>query len=207
MNVRVKICGITDKDDALMCVRHGVDALGFIFYKKSSRCVMPRQARAVITALPALVSKVGVFVDEKKEVVEEIAAATGIDTLQFHGKESPAYCRYFLRRYKVVKAFFPRDTSVSEEMKRYQVDGYLLDLPLEDKAENPDLTLDLAFVNDILREFDRCIFSGGITPDNIGDILSVIRPYAIDLARGVEDLPGKKDEMKVKELMKRVNGL
>jgi len=204
MRVRVKICGITNVEDALMCVRHGVDALGFIFYKKSSRCIVPRQARTVIDALPALIGKVGVFVDEKKEIVEEIAAATGIDTLQFHGRESAAYCRHFRKRYKVIKAFFPRDLSAIDDMKRYAVDAYLLDLPLEDKKERPEVMLDLAFIKDVIREFERCMFSGGINPDNVRDILSVIRPYAIDLARGVEDLPGKKDEELVRDLMRKV---
>jgi len=207
MRVRVKICGITNVDDAGVCVRCGVDALGFIFYKKSSRCILPRQARTVIESLPALVSKVGVFVDEKKEAVEEIAAVAGLDTLQFHGKESPAYCRHFRKRYKVIKTFFPRDPSVMDEMKRYGVDGYLLDLPLEEKKERPELVLDLALVNDIIRTFDRCFFSGGIHPGNVSDILSIIRPYAIDLARGVEDLPGKKDEQLVRELMRKVNSV
>jgi phosphoribosylanthranilate isomerase len=202
--MRVKICGITDLDDALMCERYGADALGFIFYAKSPRNVTPKNAQKIVASLGCLVQTVGVFVDEKKEAVDEIAAAVGLDVLQFHGCETPVYCDYFSKKYKVMKTFFPKNDKVLDEMQKYKVDAYLLDIPFEDKKAAPQAQLDTAFVKAIVAQNKKCIFSGGITPQNVKEILSSVTPYAIDVARGVESMPGKKDESLVRELMKAV---
>lgn len=202
--MKVKICGITNSDDALLCADAGADALGFIFFDGSPRSIDIETATTICRNLPCFVSKVGVFVDADKAWVETVARRVGLDTLQFHGKESPEYCNYFMNNYSVIKAFFPSDESIADDMKNYKVSGYLLDIPFEDKVDEPEAILDIDTVNAICKRFKWCIYSGGLTVNNLDDALEAISPFAIDLARGTEEAPGEKDPELVEKLMKLV---
>lgn len=202
--MKVKICGITNTDDALLCAAAGADALGFIFFDGSPRSVDIETAAKISKSLPCFVSKVGVFVDADKSWVETVARRVGLDTLQFHGKEDADYCNYFMNNYKVIKAFFPSDESIADRMKDYNVSAYLLDIPFEDKLDKPEAILDIDTVNAICKRFKWVIYSGGLTIDNLEGALDVIKPYAIDLARGTEEAPGEKDPELVEKLMKLV---
>src|SRR4030066_1972153 len=125
--VKVKICGITDLNDALEASEYGADALGFIFYEKSSRYIPPASAASIINELPPFVSKVGVFVNETIEKIIQIKRLTGIDTVQLHGDETPEMCEQLDRR--IIKAFRVggQQQAVTSQLSRYNVSAYLLD--------------------------------------------------------------------------------
>ena len=122
----IKICGITNKLDAVNAARLGVDMLGFVFYEKSKRHVSSSLARDIINELPPHIGKVGVFVNKSKDAVISIAQDAGLNTLQFHGDETPEYCAYFKDKYKVLKAFRLKAGKDLEKINNYDTDFYLL---------------------------------------------------------------------------------
>ncbi len=198
--VKIKICGITNTDDAVFCSKVGADALGFIFYKQSPRYIAPRKAKKVMKELGPFVLRAGVFVDEDKNKVEEIAEYLNLNILQFHGKESPSYCNYFLKRFSVIKVFFPPHLP-NEGYAR--VNAYLFDIKLEDKEKRS--TLDDNFLKKVKEiKTRKVILSGGITPFNISRLIKKVKPYAVDVARGVEASPGIKDKKLVKSFIREV---
>ena len=125
LQIKVKICGMTQLKDALFAVEQGVDAVGFIFYKKSPRAVTMKTVREIITKLPPLVDTVGVFVNESAERLNKIADYCGLDLVQLHGEESPAFCRKIRRR--VIKAFRVKDLQSIKQLAKFPVSGFLLD--------------------------------------------------------------------------------
>ncbi|HEC68693.1 MAG TPA: phosphoribosylanthranilate isomerase [Candidatus Omnitrophica bacterium] len=207
MAVKIKICGINNLEDALFSVKEGADALGFIFYPQSKRSVSPKEAKGIVKKLPCFVSKVGVFVDEPKEKVLKIADYVGLDTLQFHGKESPQYCKQFQKRFKVIKTFFTNTVRLPSLVSKYEVHGYLLDISLEEKEFYPQATLDFQLLKRLRPYFKLLILSGGLTPDNVGYLVKRFKPYAVDVARGVEREPGKKDKKLIRKFIKEVKSV
>jgi phosphoribosylanthranilate isomerase len=203
--VKVKICGITNLDDALFCSNCGADALGFIFYRGSPRYIPPSKAKKIIKKIGPFVIKVGVFVDRPRESVARIAQDLGLDVLQFHGQESPTYCHFFKKGFQVIKTVFATDAFPPQEFKRYKVDAYLFDVAWKRKLRG-EKSLGLEFFKRLagLRGDEKIIASGGLNPKNITALLRIIKPYAVDVASGVESLPGKKDKRKVLEFIKKV---
>ena len=198
--VKVKICGITCLADAELAVELGASALGFIFYKKSPRYLSPANAKKIIAQLPPFVTSVGVFVNEKKAVVERIARQCGLNVLQFHGDESPAYCRAF-KGIKTIKAFRIGPDFKFSDVAKYDTDAYLFDA-FTVKAFGGT---GVRFNWDVLkgRTFSKpLILSGGLNPGNIQEAVSKVRPYAVDVSSGVEAAPGKKDERLLVQLFK-----
>ena len=202
--VRVKICGITNRDDALMAVEAEADALGFVFYEKSSRYVTPQKAAAIIRDLPPFVQAVGLFVNEEAEQVNWTADFCGLDVVQLHGEEDPEYCVEMTRR--VVKAFRVKDSNSLAGIKRYQVAGYLLDAwsPLAHGGTGQTFDWDLACS---VASTGRLVLAGGLTPDNVAEAVRTVAPYGVDVSSGVESLPGRKDPDKVREFVRRAKGL
>src|SRR6185295_5565672 len=133
MPVKIKICGITNLEDANAAIEAGADALGFMFSELSPRCLKRDVAAKIIRELPPFVAKVGVFVNATEEVVRQTIAQCGIDTLQLHGEETPEYCRKFFPM-KVMKAFRMKDASVLKQLSVYDVDAWLLDSWVPGKA-------------------------------------------------------------------------
>lgn len=189
--VRVKICGITNLSDAQAAVNAGAWALGFIFYKKSPRYILPAKAKKIIDALPPFVTPVGVFVNEKEAVVHKVCRLTGITTVQFHGEETPAYCGRF-KDYKVIKAFRVREGSDFTAIKRYKSDTFLFDTFQESLAGGTGKTFnwDLLKGQKFAKPF---ILSGGLNPTNVRQAIDALSPYAVDVSSGVEKSPGIKD--------------
>ena len=161
---KVKICGITNKDDALAAAEFGADALGFVFYPKSPRYIEPERAREIIEELPPFVTSVGVFVNEWKEKVEEIIEVSGIGAVQLHGEESPAYCASF-RNVKVIKAFRVSDEFDPERLKNYSVDACLLDAYSKDAYGGTGETFSWEIARRV-SAYGRIILAGGLTPEN-----------------------------------------
>jgi len=188
-NVRVKVCGITNLDDARAAVDAGAAALGFNFYAQSPRYVTPEVAAGIAAHLPPAICLVGVFVNEPREQVATIARTVGLSALQFHGDESPEFCRAW--RQKVVKAIRVRDGHAAAAAQRYAVDFILADAYVEGQRGGTGRRI----VPILLEGFERrrLILAGGLTPQNVAAIVQTVRPYAVDVASGVERAPGKKD--------------
>ncbi|HIE36107.1 MAG TPA: phosphoribosylanthranilate isomerase [Candidatus Omnitrophica bacterium] len=204
--VKVKICGITNLEDALFCSKCGADALGFIFSKKSPRCLGEKQAKEIIDNLDPFISKVGVFVDEKKERVFEIASFLNLDVLQFHGKESPSYCAYFKKKIKMIKTLFPQDRPFKEKILKYKrVDSFLFDIKYEEKIKGEKSLSEeiLKEIKFLIKKGVRVIISGGL---NINNILKIKKasPYAVDVCSGLEKFVGRKDKDLVVKFIQKV---
>lgn len=203
MRVKVKICGITNPDDALFAAECGADALGFVFWKKSPRFVEVSAAKAIIKALPPFVSCVGVFVDEEASRVNEIARQAGLSCVQLHGSESPEFCRSMEPR--VIKTFRIKKGDDIASLSGYDVSAFLLDTYSEGAPGGTGKTFDWACAMEA-KKYGRIILAGGLTPGNIEEALRKVCPYGVDVSSGVESSKGKKDWVKVKEFIQSVRG-
>jgi phosphoribosylanthranilate isomerase len=201
--VRVKICGITNPEDAWLAADLGAQALGFIFYPKSPRSIKPEAARDIIKILPPLVLSVGVFVDEEAGVVREVAATVGLDWVQLHGQESPQYCRALKRR--VIKGFRVQDESSLDILPNYRdaVQAFLLDTYRPGTPGGTGETFDWGLARKA-RDYGPVILAGGLTAANVGQAITVAQPAAVDVASGVEAAPGVKDPEKLRAFFEAV---
>jgi phosphoribosylanthranilate isomerase len=201
--VRIKICGITNLADALLAAELGADALGFIFYPKSSRKVEPEAARAIIAQLPPFVAAVGVFVDEEAAMVRDLAARVGLDWVQLHGQESPEYCRGL--GCKVIKGFRIRDEASLRLLADYQgvAQALLLDTYKPGQAGGTGESFDWRLAREA-RKYGRIILAGGLRPENVAQAIATAQPDAVDAASGTEASPGKKDPVKLRAFFKAV---
>jgi phosphoribosylanthranilate isomerase len=187
--VRVKVCGITTLDDALAAVDAGAAALGFNFYPRSPRYVSPAAAGEIVARLPGSVCSVGVFVDETRDGVAAIAGRVGLQALQFHGDEPPELCRAW--SHKVIKAIRLRDRDAVAQARCYDVDFILADAYVEGQLGGTGTRVALELLEGLDRR--RLVLAGGLTADNVADAVRAVRPFAVDVASGVEAAPGKKD--------------
>jgi phosphoribosylanthranilate isomerase len=196
MTVRVKICGLTQLDDARLAVTCGADALGFVFWPRSPRITRPGSARAISRALPALVTRVGVFVDQSVDEVWTIVDDAGLDVVQLHGDESPgAYLDIGVR---VIKAVALDAADSVERALRLPPDvSLLVDASDRDRRggtghlANWDRAARVAAERPIL-------LAGGLTADNVAAAIRHVRPWGVDVSSGVESAPGIKDPERVK---------
>jgi phosphoribosylanthranilate isomerase len=197
--VRVKICGITNLEDALMAVEAGADALGFVFFQGSPRFISPEQAAAIIRRLPPFVQMVGLFVNEELTTVNMVADQCGLDLVQLHGEESPEYCTAVKRR--VIKAFRVKDASTLDDIVNYRVAACLLDAwsPAAHGGTGTTFNWEIAARAATLH---TVILAGGLTPENVDGAIVAVRPYAVDVSSGVESAPGKKDDGLVRRFIR-----
>jgi phosphoribosylanthranilate isomerase len=196
----IKICGITNVEDSKKAVSLGIDALGFIF-APSKRKIDPDMARKIILALPGTLLKVGVFVNEEQEEIQRLAEYCGINALQFSGKESPEFCKRFVR--PVFKAIHIRDLESLKDMTKYSDVSILLDTWSSSKSGGTGIPfpLEIALKAKEKRDF---VLSGGLNPGNVGEAIKTVRPWGVDVCSGVEATPGKKDPLKMAEFIKEV---
>jgi phosphoribosylanthranilate isomerase len=202
--LKVKICGITNLEDALKAVDLGADALGFIFYRKSPRYVTPRVAKLIINRLPSFINRIGVFVNERESEVKRIASYCGLDTLQFHGSESSSYCKKF-KGYRIIKAFRINDKIDIENISKYKVDAYLLDTYKRGIPGGTGKVFNWDLLNKIRRFKRRIILSGGLNPENVKMAIRKVNPYAIDVSSSLEKRAGKKDHRLMELFFQSVN--
>lgn len=203
--MRVKFCGITNKQDALNAAALGVDALGFIFYRNSPRYVSPDVVEEISMLLPPFVMMIGVFVNQEKEEIEAIAKQCRLDLIQLHGDESPAMCLDL--PYRVVKAIRVGEPDDLDLIPAYQgvASGLLLDTKKSGAYGGTGRTFDWGLALKA-KEYDiPLILSGGISVENVSRAMSLVNPYAIDLSSGVEREPGLKDYQKMQDLMRIAN--
>ena len=199
---RVKICGITSVDMALEAVNSGADAIGLVFYPPSPRVVTSDIAAEIVSALPAFVTAVGLFVNEEQAVIEEIVKNTGIGMLQFHGNECPDYCAGFSFPY--IKALrMSDDIDLFEQRDLYkQARSLLLDTY---RAGVPGGTGETFNWERIPRDLaGEIILAGGLNPENISEAITLVRPYAVDVSGGVEAEKGVKSPEKIRQFMRGV---
>ena len=186
--VKVKICGITNLEDAVIAVEAGADALGFVFFRESPRNISPENAAAIIRHLPPFVQTVGLFVNEDPAIVNAVADQCGLDLVQLHGDESPDYCTAIKRR--VIKAFRVKDDSSLDKIAQYQVAACLLDAWSLTAPGGTGKTFNWEIAARVAAS--HCIIlAGGLTPENVADAVAAVKPYAVDVSSGVESEPGK----------------
>jgi len=200
--VRIKICGITNTEDAVAATELGADAIGFVF-APSPRQISPEIARKIITALPPLVQTVGVFVDEDPERVASTAAFCHLNLLQFHGKETPSYCSRFGHR--AIKAIRVQNEASLEGCSAYGdvVGAFLLDTYVTGQSGGAGRTFDWSLCQPA-RRYGRIILAGGLNADNVAAAISVAQPYAVDASSGLEEKPGTKDHAKMARFIRAV---
>lgn len=188
----VKICGITNEDDALLCVALGADAVGFIL-APSERQIAVGRVHDIVRRLPPEILTVGVFRNETRERVVELVQKAGLRAAQLHGDETPADARWVRERLPfVIKAFTAGDPRL-ERVADYGVDAILLDSPVPGSGQVFDWSL-----AEGAPDRGRLILAGGLTPDNVADAVARVRPWGVDVATGVERAPGYKDPRKLR---------
>lgn len=199
MDVRVKICGLTRPDDVVATVAAGADAIGFVFAPGSKRLVTPESAAPLARLVPPFVARVGLFVDATAEFVVAAQRACRLDTLQFHGDESPEYCAHFRPAARVLKAIRVRDLeSTLATANRYEVDALLLDAYVPGQHGGTGASFDWSLAKAVVDRGHTVILAGGLDPSNVADAIRAVRPFAVDVSSGVESGPGIKDAPKVR---------
>ncbi len=203
----VKICGITNAEDARTAVDAGADAVGFVFWAKSPRAVDSATARAIAATLPPFVLRVGVFVDAAPEEIKRVADEVGLDMVQMHGRESPEAVAQAPRR--AVKAIRVGPGFQPQDALRY--DGAAAALLLDTRLDGAlpggtGRTFDWSLVRPVREGTSFLVLAGGLTPDNVAEAIATVRPDAVDVSSGVESAPGRKDAAKVRAFVDAVRG-
>lgn len=201
--IAVKICGITNDEDARVAVEAGADALGFIMYRKSPRYVDVAMVKRIIAALPPFVVPVGVFVNEEAKVVREVMDTCGFGLAQLHGDEPATYCQDLGR--PVMKAIRLKDRgtflALAEFHGRANVRGFVIDAFSDHAYGGTGQTVDWSLAAEVARS-SAVLLAGGLTPENVADAVRQVRPYGVDVSSGVEASPGKKDHAKVRAFIR-----
>ena len=198
--VKVKICGITNLEDAKASACAGCDAVGFVFYKKSSRYIVPEKARDIIKQLSGRIIKIGVFVNAREKTVKRIAKLCGLNILQFHGKESLKFCSKF-KGHKIIKAFRVKDKIDPRQILKYKTFAYLFDTFVKSESGGTGKNFNWKLVRHIDGLTRPVFLSGGLTANNVKKAIEVVQPDWVDVSSSVEIKPGKKDGKKVKEFI------
>jgi phosphoribosylanthranilate isomerase len=201
--VKVKICGITTLRAALAAAHAGADALGFVF-APSPRQISPQEAKKLIQALSPFTIKVGVFVNSPIKEVKDIASYCNLDFVQLHGSEPPEYCHLLRQRHKVIKAFQVKNEVSEALINAYPVDAVLLDTYLPARAGGTGESFNWALAQN-LKLAQPLILAGGLTPENVGEAITLVNPFAVDVSSGVET-NGKKDLTKIYKFIARAKG-
>lgn len=202
MRTRVKICGITRAADGVVAAEAGADAIGLVFYPPSPRNVDLAQAAEIVGVLPPFVTTVALFVNADRDTITRVVSVLGVDLLQFHGDEEPAFCAQHGRPWLRALRMRP-DLDLPTEARRFdQARGLLLDAYRPGLPGGTGETFDWGRVPDDLAR--RVIVAGGLNPGNVGAAVRSLRPYAVDVSGGVEAEKGIKDPDKIREFINEV---
>ncbi len=205
---RIKMCGTTNIEDANAAVQLGVDVLGFIFTDKSPRFISSENAKEIVDELPPFLFKVGVFVNEVPQEIEEIVHYLGLNGVQLHGNEGPSFCENLslsIPSCSIIKAFRVDEETSSSDFDRYNnvVDGFLLDTYVKGEKGGTGLTFDWSLLKRLNLKH-AAIVAGGLTPDNIKKALEIASPFGVDVNSGVEHSPGKKNHTELMRFIENV---
>lgn len=201
--VRVKICGITNAEDAAAAVAAGADALGFVFHAKSPRVVEPPVVKRIVAGLPPFVLTVGVFVNEEAKRVRDIMDDCGLTLAQLHGDESAAYCELLGRpALKALRLRGPESLlSLAEFKGRAGIRGFVLDAYSEAAYGGTGSVADWPLAATVAMTVP-VLLAGGLTPDNVREAIDAVHPYGVDVSSGVEAAPGRKDHRKIEAFIR-----
>lgn len=201
---RVKICGITNLEDARRASDYGAWALGFNFYKRSPRYISASNARDIIRRLPPFITPVGVFVNENEDTIKRIADFCNLSVLQFHGDETPSFCRRF-KGYKLIKVFRVTDKIDLLRLKSFDVASvFLFDTFHREYYGGRGKAFNWNCLRDIENIKKPVIISGGLNPQNVIKVINKLEPYAVDVCSGVEKYPGRKDDHLLRSFIEKV---
>lgn len=200
--MKVKICGITNLADAQVAVAAGADYLGFIFYQKSPRSVTPELAQNIIQNLQTTAQKVGVFVNMSADEINEIVDLCGLDIIQLHGEETTELAEQ-LGCERVWKAFHVTSVADIAQAAAYPASAIVVDTATAGLRGGTGKTCDWQLAAQAAQKFTT-ILAGGIKPENILEAIAIVKPFAIDIASGVEAAPGIKDHNKIRELFEKL---
>ena len=201
--IRVKICGLTNYNDAFLAESLGADAIGFVFYPPGKRYIMPEKAAEIIVKLNPFVSKVGVFVDANTETINSVSELCNLDYAQLYGQESQSDLRSI--KIKIIKALhFNQDLSIN--LKVWEKYPILVDSGNKDAPGGTGKKLPWLELKETIKE-DKIILAGGLNPDNVQEAIRIVQPYAVDVSSGVEKAIGKKDAKIMESFIKRVKGI
>jgi len=202
--VRVKICGITKLEDAKLCAELGAHAIGLNFYEASSRCITPFAASELIRRLPPFVAPVGIFVNWTPAPIIALCKALRLAAAQLHGDETPQVVEAVSRRLPVIKALGLGQGSTAPDFSRYRsAAAFLLDSATTGQYGGSGTTGNWHLARTAAQS-QRIILAGGLTPENVGEAIRIVRPYAVDVTSGVEARPGKKDPAKLRSFFDEV---
>lgn len=203
---KIKICGNTGPEDAKLSASLGADYLGLIF-ADSKRKIDVQTAQKIVRSMPGFGNFVGVFVNQPKAEVEEIAQAVGLKILQFHGDETSLYCRSFMDKgFSVIKTFRIKDAMSLKRIDEYDVTAFLFDTYSKEESGGSGKVFDWSLIENRPFVHDKLFLAGGLNAGNVRSAIEKIRPYAVDAASGVEKEPGKKDPEKLKSFIQQVKG-
>lgn len=208
MQIKVKICGITNAEDANAAIDLGADALGFIFVPDTPRYIEPHEAKQIVGNLPPFITTVGVMADKNIGDVSKIIKICGLNAVQLHGSETPKYCStlYLNCRTAIIKGFRIKDRNSLLPIPEYKVNAYLLDTYVKGKKGGTGETFNWDLANEA-KKYGKIIIAGGLTHLNVAQAVQHIRPYAVDVSSGVEASPGRKDHTKVEEFIKNARAI
>lgn len=206
--IRIKVCGITRQADAHAAVHFGVDALGFIFVKKTPRYIAPDSARAIIETLPPFITRVGVFVNSPMDAVQEIVSRSGLTQVQLHGNESSGYCdelKSWNRSLTICKVFRIGLDRIPTHISGYDqaIDCVLLDTFIKGADGGTGEIFDWNLIQGLSLK-KPLILAGGLSLENVEEAVRKVVPYGIDINSGVEDEPGKKNPQLIEKLISKV---
>lgn len=199
--VRIKICGITNVEDAAAALAAGADALGFVFYPPSPRYVDPHRVADIVAGLPPFVATVGLFVNTSAVKIHQIMVQTGLQLVQLHGDEAPHQCR--LDPYPVIKAVRVRDEGSLSGLEEYPVAALLLDAWSDEHYGGSGKTFDWEPARRLCVG-KPLILAGGLHPGNVAAAVRQVNPYAVDVSSGVEKSPGRKDPKLMAQFIEQV---
>ena len=201
----IKVCGITNLNDAHAAVASGADALGFNFYKLSPRYIAPESARGIIDTLPGSILTVGVFVNEESpEAVKAIANRSGVKAVQLHGDESPDYCRALN---SVIKNFSVSTSFDIEQIRAYEVDAIMLDTKDNRLHGGTGRVFDWSIAQQVSRIVPKLYLAGGLSPENVAGAIEMVHPYAVDACSSLEDKPGIKNHERMRIFVSAVRSV
>ena len=203
---KVKICGITNLEDAIISIDAGAFALGFNFHPQSPRYINPLTARSIISQLPTYVLSVGVFVNEVEPgIVARLSDIAGVGAIQLHGDESPDYCLALRDRY-VIKALRINSNFSPVSASEYKVQAILLDAFSTGAFGGTGLTTDWSLARKTRAVVPNLFLAGGLSPENVAEAIAVVGPYAVDACSCLESSPGRKDAARVRKFISNAIG-
>ena len=199
--MKIKICGITNLEDALLAEELGADAIGFIFYKPSRRCISPETAKIISKVLSSFTLKVGVFVNEAEEEINKITEIAKLNLIQLHGDEKPEIIPKLIL--PSIKSFRINEEFDFSNIENYKCDNYLFDTFSQDEFGGTGNTFNWDLIPISL--LHRSIIAGGVSENNIEEIFTKFKPHAVDVSSSIEESIGKKNHNKMKNLFKKIN--